>query len=46
MFTIANGIILKGQDLLTVRANIVVDDGNLIAISKEDQEGKIIDVDG
>ena len=46
MFTIANGIILKGQDLLPVRENIVVDDGKIIEISKEAKGGKIIDVDG
>ena len=46
MFTIANGIILKGQDLLPVRENIVVDEGKIIEISKEAKEGKIIDVDG
>ena len=46
MFTIANGIILEGQDLLPVRENIVVDDGKIIEISKEAKEGKIIDVDG
>ncbi|PWB87466.1 amidohydrolase family protein [Methanobrevibacter thaueri] len=46
MFTIANGIILKGQDLLPVRENVVVDDGKIIEISKEAKEGKIIDVDG
>ena len=46
MFTIANGIILKGQDLLPVRENIVVEDGRIIEISKDAKEGKIIDVDG
>ena len=46
MFTISNGIILKGQDLIPVRENIVVDDGRIIEISKEAKEGKIIDVDG
>ena len=46
MFTISNGIILKGQDLVPVRENIVVDDGKIIEISKEAKEGKIIDVDG
>ena len=46
MFTIANGIILKGQDLLPSRENIVVDDGKIIEIGKESKEGKIIDVDG
>ena len=46
MFTISNGIILKGQDLSLVRENIVVDEGKIIEISKEANEGKIIDVDG
>ena len=46
MFTIANGIILKGQDLVPVRENIVVEDGRIIEISKDDNEGKIIDVGG
>lgn len=46
MFTVSNGIILKGQDLVPVRENIVVDDGKIIEISKEAKEGKIIDVDG
>ena len=46
MFTIANGTILKGKDLVPVRENIVVDDGKIIEISKESMEGKIIDVDG
>ena len=46
MFTIANGIILKGQDLLPVRENIVVEDGRIIEISKDAREGKIIDVGG
>ena len=46
MFTITNGLILKGQDLRPVRENIVVDDGKIIEISKDAKEGKIIDVDG
>ena len=46
MFTISNGTILKGQDLVPVRENIVVDEGKIIEISKEAKEGKIIDVDG
>lgn len=46
MFTIANGIILKGQNLVPSRENIVVDDGKIIEISKESLEGKIIDVEG
>ena len=46
MFTISNGIILKGQDLVPIRENIVVDDGKIIEISKDAKEGEIIDVDG
>ena len=46
MFTISNGLILKGQDLKPVRENIVVDDGKIIEIAKDAKEGKIIDVDG
>ena len=46
MFTIANGIILKGENLIPSRENIVVDDGKIIEIGKESKEGKIIDVDG
>ncbi len=46
MFTISNGIILKGQNLIPVRENITVDDGKIIEISKDSREGKIIDVDG
>ena len=46
MFTISNGIILKGQDLTLSRENIVVDDGKIIEIAKDAKEGKIIDVDG
>lgn len=46
MFTIANGIILKGSDLIPTRENIVVVDGKILEIGKESLEGKIIDVDG
>lgn len=46
MFTISNGIILKGQNLVPIRENIVVDDGKIIEISKDAKEGEIIDVDG
>ena len=46
MFTIANGIILKGQNLVPTKENIVVDDGKIIEMEKEAAEGKIIDVDG
>ena len=45
MFTISNGIVLKGRNLTPVRENIVVDEGKIIEISKEANEGKIIDVD-
>ena len=46
MFTISNGIILKGLNLVPVKENIVVDDGKIIEIGKDASEGKIIDVDG
>ena len=46
MFTIANGIILKGENLVPSRENIVVDDGRIMEIAKESLEGKVIDVDG
>ncbi len=46
MFTIANGILLKGQNLIASKENIVVDDGKIIEIAKDAKEGKIIDVDG
>ena len=46
MFTITNGIILKGQDLSPIKENIVVDDGKIVEMGKECLEGKIIDVDG
>ena len=46
MFTIANGIILKGENLVSSRENIVVDEGKIIEIGKDAKEGKIIDVEG
>ena len=46
MFTIINGIILRGLNLNPVKANIVVDDGIIIDISEDAGEGKIIDVEG
>lgn len=46
MFTISNGIILKGQNLVPSKENIVVDDGKIIEIKKDAKEGKVIDVDG
>ena len=46
MFTIANGIILRGLNLEPIKANLIVDDGIVIDISKDALEGKIIDVSG
>lgn len=46
MFTIANGIILRGLNLEPIKANLVVDDGIVTDISKDALEGKIIDVSG
>lgn len=46
MFTITNGIILKGQNLVPSKENIVVDEGKIIEIAKDVKEGKIIDAEG
>ncbi len=46
MFTITNGIILKGLNLDPIKANITIDDGIIIDISKDANEGRIIDADG
>ena len=46
MFTIADGTILKGEDLVPSKENIVVDDGKIIEISEDAREGKVIDADG
>lgn len=43
MLTIKDGIVLKGQDLTSVRENIVIDDGKIIEMAKDVCEGKIID---
>ena len=43
MFTIANGLILKGKNLHPAKENILVDDGKIIEISDEVLEGEIID---
>ena len=45
MKTIANGIILKGLDLTPSRENILIDDGEIIEISKDVMEGEIIDAE-
>ena len=46
MFTFTNGIILRGLNLEPAKANVTVDDGIIIDISKDTKEGKVIDVDG
>ena len=46
MFTFTNGIILRGLNLEPVKANVTVDDGIIIDISKDTKGGKVIDVDG
>ncbi len=46
MKTIANGIILKGLELTPARENILIDDGEIIEISKDVFEGEIIDAEG
>lgn len=46
MFTIANGVILKGVSLTPVKENIVIDDGRILEIGENILEGKIIDASG
>ena len=47
MKTIANGLILKGIDLNPVKENIVIDDeNNIIEISKDAEDGEVIDASG
>lgn len=43
MLTIANGIILKGDDLTPFKGNLLIDEGKIIEISKDVLEGDIID---
>lgn len=43
MITIANGTILQGIELKPIKANLLIDDGKILEISKEVFEGKIID---
>ena len=43
MFTIANGTILKGDNLAPFKGNILIDDGKIVEISKDVLEGDIID---
>ncbi|WP_407380070.1 amidohydrolase family protein [Methanobrevibacter sp.] len=45
MFTVTNGIILRGLNLNPIKANIVVDDGIITDISQDAHEGRIIDAD-
>lgn len=46
MFTIANGLILKGKNLHPVKENILIDDGKILEIDKDLKEGEIIDAEG
>ncbi len=46
MFTIANGIVLRGLDLIPSKLNIVVDDGCIVDMSPDACEGKVIDAEG
>lgn len=46
MFTIANGLILKGKNLQQSRKNILIDDGKILEINKDVKEGEIIDASG
>lgn len=46
MFTVANGIVLRGLDLIPSKLNIVVDDGYIVDMSPDVCEGKVIDAEG
>lgn len=46
MYTIANGIVLKGDNLHLVHENIVVEDGVIVEIAKDVLKGEIIDAEG
>jgi cytosine/adenosine deaminase-related metal-dependent hydrolase len=43
MITISNGTILQGTELLPKKANILIEDGKIIEISKNVCEGEVID---
>ena len=42
MFTITNGIILKGHDLTLKKENIVVDEGKIVESEKNLQKAKLL----
>ena len=46
MLTIINGIILKGQNLSLFKENILIEDGIIVDIGRDIQEGKLIDAQG
>ncbi|MDR0900650.1 MAG: amidohydrolase family protein [Methanobrevibacter sp.] len=46
MITIANGIVLYGEELVAKNTNILIDDGKIIEISDSVKEGEIIDATG
>lgn len=46
MFTIANGVVLRGLDLIPSKLNIVVDGGYIVDMSPNVCEGRVIDVGG
>lgn len=46
MYTIANGIVLKGDNLYPVHENIVVEEGVIVEIAKDVLKGEIIDAEG
>ena len=43
MFTIANGLLLKGKNLSPAKENVLIDDGRILEIGKDIMEGEIID---
>ena len=46
MYTIANGTVLKGNNLHPVHENIVVEEGVIVEIAKDVLKGEIIDAEG
>lgn len=46
MYTIANGTVLKGNNLHPVHENIVVEEGIIVEIAKDVLKGEIIDAEG
>lgn len=46
MLTISNGTVLYGENLAPCKANVLIDDGKIIEISKDIEKGRLIDASG